>query len=218
MAQKEYGGNPSHIKLRDSDRVLEDNEQDIRGWPVEDSAGNRVGTVEDLLLNTDTELVDAIAFEDGAERPLDGVEVGNGTVYLLGAARPPSEATEAGELRVQRSEEELVAGTREREAGAFRVRKRVETDRERIAVPKRREEVRVDRVPVERREASGAEIDEDEVVMPVTEEEVVVGKRPVVKEEVRVRTDVVEEQEVVEEDVRKEEVEVIDETESGRGQ
>src|SRR5215210_3243064 len=35
------------------------------------------------------------------------------------------------ELRVQRSEEELRAGTREREAGAVNVRKRVRTDRER---------------------------------------------------------------------------------------
>src|SRR5918993_5695468 len=45
------------------------------------------------------------------------------------------------ELRVQRSEEELVAGTREREAGAMKVRKRVRTDRERIEVPTKHEEV-----------------------------------------------------------------------------
>jgi uncharacterized protein (TIGR02271 family) len=128
-----------------------------------------------------------------------------------------SDLEDVDELRVQRSEEELVAGTREREAGRVGVRKRVRTDRERISVPKRREEVHVDRVPVEGREASEAEIGEDEVVMPVTEEEVVVSKRPVVKEEVRIRTDVVEEEEIVEEDVRKEEVEVIDETERGRG-
>jgi uncharacterized protein (TIGR02271 family) len=116
------------------------------------------------------------------------------------------------ELRVQRTEEELVAGTRQREAGSIRVRKRVRTDREHIEVPTRHEEVSVERVPVEG-EASEAEIGEDEVVVPVTEEEVVVHKRPVVKEEVRIRKDVVEETEVVEEDVRREEVEVEDETE-----
>ena len=48
---------------------------------------------------------------------------------------------------------------------------------------------------------------------PVTEEEVVVEKRPVVKEEVRIRKDVVEDTEVVEEDVRREEIEVEDQTE-----
>jgi uncharacterized protein (TIGR02271 family) len=44
--------------------------------------------------------------------------------------------------------------------------------------------------------------------VPLTEEEVVVEKRPAVKEEVRIRKDVVEDTEVVEEDVRREEVEI----------
>ena len=116
------------------------------------------------------------------------------------------------ELRVQRSEEELRAGTREREAGALNVRKRVRTDREQISVPTRREEVSVERVPVEGREASEAEIGDDEISVPVVEEEVVVEKRPVVKEEVRIRKDVVEDEEVIEEDVRKEEVDIDDQT------
>ncbi len=115
------------------------------------------------------------------------------------------------ELRVQRTEEELRAGTRERQAGEVGVRKRVRTDRERIEVPTRHEEVTVDRVPVEG-EATEAEIGEDEVSVPLTEEEVVVEKRPVAKEEVRIRKEVVEDTEVVEEDVRREEVEIDDET------
>ena len=124
-----------------------------------------------------------------------------------------SDLEDEDELRVQRSEEELRAGTREREAGALNVRKRVVTDRRSIEVPTRREEVTVDRVPVEG-EASEAQIGDEEVRVPVTEEEVVVEKRPVAKEEVRIRKDVVEDTEVVEEDVRKEEVDVDDQ--SGR--
>ena len=116
------------------------------------------------------------------------------------------------ELRVQRTEEELAAGTREREAGQLKVRKRVRTDREQIEVPTRHEEISVERVHVEG-EASEAEIGEDEVRVPVTEEEVVVEKRPVAKEEVRIRKDVVSDTETVEEDVRREEVEVEDDTE-----
>ena len=115
------------------------------------------------------------------------------------------------ELRVQRSEEELRAGARERQAGEVGVRKSVRTDRERIEVPTRHEEVTVDRVPVEG-EATEAQIGEDEVSVPVTEEEVVVEKRPVVKEEVRIRKEVVEDTEVVEEGVRREEIEIDDET------
>ena len=119
------------------------------------------------------------------------------------------------ELRVQRREEELRAGTREREAGRLNVRKRVRTDREQVRVPTRHEEVSVERVPVNE-EGTGAEIGDDEVSVPMVEEEVVVDKRPVVKEEVRVRKDVVEDEEVVEEDVRKEEVDIDDETSAGR--
>jgi uncharacterized protein (TIGR02271 family) len=116
------------------------------------------------------------------------------------------------ELRVQRSEEELRAGTREREAGRVGVRKQVRTDREQVRVPTRHEEVSVERVPVEE-EGTGAEIGDDEVSVPVVEDEVVVEKRPVIKEEIRVRKDVVEDEQVVEEDVRKEEVDVEDRTE-----
>ncbi len=131
-----------------------------------------------------------------------------------GVSQPSSDLEDEDELRVRRSEEELRVGTREQEAGSVNVRKRVRTDRERIEVPTRREEVSVERVPIES-EASGAEIGDDEVRMPVTEEEVVVEKRSVVKEEIRIRKDVVEDTETVEEDVRREEIEIVDDTERG---
>jgi uncharacterized protein (TIGR02271 family) len=133
-----------------------------------------------------------------------------------GLSQPGSDLEDEDELRVQRSEEELRAGTREREAGAMKVRKRVRTDREQIEVPTKHEEVTVERVPVEG-EATEAQIGEDEVSVPVTEEEVVVDKRAVAKEEIRLRKDVVEDTEVVEEDVRREEIDVEDSTERGRG-
>ena len=128
-----------------------------------------------------------------------------------GVAEPGGDLDDEDELRVQRTEEELAAGTREREAGALNVRKRVHTDRESIEVPTRHEEVSVERIPVEG-ETTEAAIGDDEVSIPVTEEEVVVEKRPVAKEEIRIRKDVVEDTEVVEEDVRREEVDVDDQT------
>ena len=133
-----------------------------------------------------------------------------------GVAQSGSDLEDEDELRVQRSEEELRAGTREREAGSMKVRKRVRTDRERIEVPVKHEEVSVERVPVSG-EATEAQIGEDEVSIPVTEEEVVVSKKAVAKEEIRLRKDVVEGTEVVEEDVRREEVDVEDATERGSG-
>jgi uncharacterized protein (TIGR02271 family) len=133
-----------------------------------------------------------------------------------GLSQPGSDLEDEDELRVQRSEEELRAGTREREAGAMKVRKRVRTDREQIEVPTKHEEVTVERVPVSG-EATEAQIGADEVSVPLTEEEVVVDKRAVAKEEIRLRKDLVEDTEVVEEDVRREEIDVEDATERGSG-
>jgi uncharacterized protein (TIGR02271 family) len=59
--------------------------------------------------------------------------------------------------------------------------------------------------------------DEDELRVQRSEEEVVTEKRAVAKEEIRVRKDVVEDTEVVEEDVRREEIDVEDSTERGTG-
>src|SRR5215211_1575794 len=89
----------------------------------------------------------------GLQRAESAEEPGAYEAYQ-GAAQT---TTDEDELRVQRTEEELRAGTRERGAGSVNVRKRVRTDRERMEVPTRREEVTVERVPVEG-EATEAEI------------------------------------------------------------
>src|ERR687897_276070 len=78
-----------------------------------------------------------------------------------GLSQPGSDLEDEDELRVQRSEEELLAGTREDEA--------------------------------------------------------VVQKKPVAKEEIRIRKDVVHERQIVEEDVRREEVDIEDDTSQRRG-
>jgi uncharacterized protein (TIGR02271 family) len=123
------------------------------------------------------------------------------------------------ELRVQRSEEELRAETREREAGHVNFRKNVRTEREKQSVPKKRHEVEIERVPIGR-EAEGEGLGEDgdeEYVIQVYEEEIVVSKRLVLKEEIRIKKTVVEETEVVEADLRKEEVEIVDEVNNEEG-
>ena len=149
-----------------------------------------------------------MVYEGRSEQPPDDGPVG-------------SVAAEHGgldeDLRVQRSEEELRAGLRRREAGQVNVKKRVRTEREVVRVPKRREDVVIERVSVDG-EASGAteaDIGEDEVVVQVFEEEVVVSKKIVLKEEIRIRKKVVWDEEAVEVDLRKEEVEVDDQSARG---
>jgi uncharacterized protein (TIGR02271 family) len=125
----------------------------------------------------------------------------------------PGDAQEIS--RIQRSEEELAAGVRQREAGSVNVNKSVRTETETVRVPKMREHVDVERVPVGEEvdpEVAQTAFSEDEVVVPVFEEEVVASTRVVLKEEVRLRKNVVEEEEVVEVDLRKEEIEIDDET------
>ncbi len=67
------------------------------------------------------------------------------------------------------------------------------------------------------REILEADTGEDEIRIPVVEEELVVQKRPVVREEIRVRKKIVEEEEVVEEDVRREEVDIDQQIERNDG-
>jgi uncharacterized protein (TIGR02271 family) len=82
------------------------------------------------------------------------------------AHRGGARRSRRGNPRARSREEELAAGTRERKAGELRVRRNVSTDREKIEVPTRHEEVSVERVPLSG-ETSEAEIGEDEVVVPV---------------------------------------------------
>jgi photosynthetic reaction center H subunit len=121
--------------------------------------------------------------------------------------------TDRDEARITRAEEELAIGKRRVQAGEVNVEKQVETEHISEPVSVRREEVTVERRPIEEgRTAANATIGEDEIRVPVTEEEVIVEKRPVVKEEIVIRKHAVEDTKEVEADVRKERVEVDDNT------
>lgn len=112
-----------------------------------------------------------------------------------------------GEQRITRSAEELRIGRRQVPAGEVRVHKRVETEHVNEPVTRTREDVRVERRPASGR-TDRAEIGEDEIRVPITEEEVVVEKRPVVKEELVIAKEQKTDRQHVEADVRKERVDV----------
>jgi uncharacterized protein (TIGR02271 family) len=112
-------------------------------------------------------------------------------------------------IRVPVSEEELVVGKRQVQAGEVDVRKTVETEHVQRPVTRMREEVEVERRPIpEGQEAQAADLKGDEIRVPLMEEEVVVEKRPVTKEEVVIRKRAVEDTENVEADVRRERVDI----------
>jgi uncharacterized protein (TIGR02271 family) len=80
-----------------------------------------------------------------------------------------------------------------------------------------REEVTVERRPIEAGAAADAELREDTIRVPITEEEVTVEKRVVPKEEVVIRKEATQEERVVEDTVRKERIDVDDQTKTSGG-
>jgi len=113
----------------------------------------------------------------------------------------------SGTQRLTRSAEELRIGKRVQQTGEVRVSKHVETEHVKQDVPVQRERVHVERRPVEGT-SGAAPIRDEDVVVPVMEEEVVVEKRPVVKEEVVVSKSPETSKQRVEADVRREKVDV----------
>jgi uncharacterized protein (TIGR02271 family) len=110
--------------------------------------------------------------------------------------------------RLELAEEELDVSTRPVQAGEVRVRKEVHTEQRNIEVPVTREEAVIERHPVSGREASDRDIGDDEVRIPLMEEEVDVQKRAVVREEISVGKRPVEETRTVSDNVRREEARV----------
>lgn len=116
---------------------------------------------------------------------------------------------------VQLREEQLRARKEMVEAGEVDVRKEVVSEQRTIDVPVTREEVVIERRPIDRVEADRMDVGDiregETIRVPVREEHVTVEKRPVVTEEVSVGKRQVTENERVSDTVRREEA-VIDRT------
>ncbi|WP_286737725.1 PRC and DUF2382 domain-containing protein [Kocuria sp. UBA1838] len=148
-----------------------------------------------------------VADRDVADRDRDAVDQDRRDVA----------ATAGDEASVVRHEERLNVGTQEREAGHARLRKYVVTDHETVDVPVEREEVTVERTPINDTNArvDNGTIGEEEVDVTLREERPVVQKEAVAVEEVGLNKQTVQETQRVEADVRKEQVDV--ETDVDRG-
>jgi uncharacterized protein (TIGR02271 family) len=220
---------------------IEKGDPDPRGYQVTSHDGRRIGRVEDLIVDTSAmkvryllvDLADDVSASAAGRTillPTEGVELqdeagqviahgytGQEAAYTRSAA--VSEPTSADRSRVAdqqrtllRTEEELHVGKREVSRGEARVGKHVETERVSQPVTRRREELVVERRPVEAGARGSADISEDEIRVPLMEEELVVEKRPVVKEELVVGKRVVAERDTVETDLRREEFDIDPDT------
>lgn len=130
-----------------------------------------------------------------------------------GEVRPPSGLDRRS---MQLREEELQARKQRVETGQVQLGKDVVTERREMDVPVTKEEVFIERHPVEGRPADGGEIGKDRTIsVPVSEERVEVGKQVRVREEVSLGKQEVQESKRVEGDVKREELRVDQEGSPG---
>lgn len=113
---------------------------------------------------------------------------------------------------MQLSEEELQVGKRQVEAGQVRLRKVVHTEHKEVPVDLRREQVSVERVPASDTNVPSNAFEGQEINVPVMQEEPVVAKEAHVTGGVRLNRDVQTETRTVGGDVRREDVEVEDDS------
>jgi uncharacterized protein (TIGR02271 family) len=232
-----------------SDYRIEPGDPDPRGWTVVGTDDHPIGTVADLLVDTSAMKVRQLLVDTASDREdehslvsidVSEIDVRPGERQVLArgyagqtfdvsahryeGAYSSSTGRAAGEERLTRSEEELAIGKRKVTGGEARIGKHVETEHISQPVTRRREEVVVERRPVEAgARGDAATIGDAEVRVPLMEEEVTVEKRPVVKEELVVGKRVVEDRDQVEAEVRREEFDIDERVEaasrdrSGRG-
>ena len=113
------------------------------------------------------------------------------------------------ERRIQLISEVLRVRKERVARGEVRLRKEVRTETQNVQVPVTREEIVIERTPVEgERSATGRIGADSEIRVPLSEERVEVEKVPVVTEEVRVAKRPVSETQNVRDQVRREELEV----------
>lgn len=113
-----------------------------------------------------------------------------------------------------RSEEEVNVGTRTQETGRVRLKKYVVTEDVQMTVPLQREEVRLEREPITEENAGrandGPAISEEEHEVVLKEEVPVIEKQAVPKERIKLSKDTVTEEQTINEQVRKEQVDIDD--------
>jgi uncharacterized protein (TIGR02271 family) len=236
-----------------------------RGQSLLDSDGEKIGTIEEIYLDTDTEqpewalvktgmfggkgtfvpLQQANPSGDGVQVPFEKAHVKDApsiepdgelsrseerTLYehyglgyddsqsgsgTNGGGEEPVGRDTSGPTTddaMTRSEEELSVGTAQRETGRARLRKYVVTEEVQKTVPVRREEVRIERDPINEGNVGsatdGPAISEEEHEVTLHAEEPVVDKQVVPKERIRLDKETVEEERQVSETVAKEQIEV----------
>lgn len=210
-----FGGGESFVPLRGAEVVGDDIEvpydkDKVKDAPRIEGADSHLSEEEEDELYTYYGLGDSDSYQSSSDVAAriagDAGDAGDDD-----SDRPTSAETEA-EAEMTRSEEQLNVSTESHQTGRARLRKFIVTENVTTTVPVSHEEVRLEREPITDAEAGDAvtdgELSSEDHDVVLTEERVVVSKETVPVERVRVDKQTVTEQEQVSEEVRKEQIEL----------
>ncbi|MFT3925428.1 MAG: PRC and DUF2382 domain-containing protein [Myxococcales bacterium] len=156
---------------------LDRNEEDVRGWPLRDDVGNLLGTVDELIVDTDTQYVTQVVLTDGRKFPAHDVFIGDGIVTLGNITRQTAPRTVAAPPSPRAVAAPPQPQPRQAPAPAPVATAPVATAPRAV----RTAEI----VPTRR-------IDEADLIIPIVDEELEVGKRVVESGGVRVQSHMAE--------------------------
>jgi uncharacterized protein (TIGR02271 family) len=187
---------------------LENKDQDIRGDTLYGPDGKPIGKVDDLIVDTDRELIVAIVLENGKMYAADSFEFRDGKPVLLAKTRE-STVREEAERTMTLQEERLRARKERAKTGEVEIHKKVVSEEQSMDVPVTREEVHIERRKVDRAVPSDRPIGEDETItVPIYEERVTPEKETVVSEEIEIGKRNVQDTERVSGTVRRERADI----------
>ncbi len=164
------------------------------------------------------------AGETGYQSATTGTGTGTGTTEGYADTRAEGYDTSGPTTddAMTRSEERLRTGTEQVQTGKARLRKYVTTEQQQVSVPVTREEVRVEREPItdanRDRAMDGPALSEEEHEVVLNEERPVVATEAVPVERVRLAKDQVQDEQTVNVDVRKEEIDTQTDAGTTRGE
>jgi uncharacterized protein (TIGR02271 family) len=208
----------------------------VRPGAAVEAADGRMGTVDRVVVRPQTGELSYLIVRRGWTNELFTVPAEivrdvapSGTVHLAAtkeqvraqSANVPREALSANpggrEVRLPLLEEEAIPEKRLADLGELRIHKFVDTREELIREAVTRDDLLVERVPVNQPLEAPVEtrVEDDWLVIPIMEEVLVVQKRLMLKEEVRIRKRQVTETQEVRESVRSERAELEDATVHG---
>jgi len=213
-----FGGGESFVPLRQAELTGDDLRVPYDKDKVKDAP--RISDSEGHLSEEEEGTLYSYYGENGADYDTSH-DTSSDSVTSEGEYRDPDaggndvSGPETG-AAMTRSEEQLSVGTETRETGRAKLRKYIVTENVTTTVPVSREEVRIEREPItdaNRGDAmNGGELTTEEHDVVLHEEKVVVDKETVPVERVRVDKDTVTEEQQVSEEVRKEQIELEDQS------